>query len=74
MHYSAESGSWTIKNRVPINESSVSSCFVLPNASILVAMLEEFSFFSIGLEHIQNVKPSNIVDGLMYVLKFKSLS
>ena len=73
MHYSAESGSWSIKNRVPINDR-VRSSFVLPNASILVAMPGEFSFFSLGLEHIHNVRSSDVVDGLMYVLKFKSLS
>ena len=74
MHFSAESGSWSIKNRVPIKDIEVISCFVLPNASILVAMREEFSFFSLRLEHIHNVKSSDVVDGLEFVYHFKSLS
>ena len=74
MHYSAECGPWTIKNRAPIKDIKVRSCFVLPNASILVAMRIGFSFFSLGLEHIQNVRSSDVVDGLEYVYHFKSLS
>ena len=67
MHFSTESGSWSIKNRTGIDKldyDHVSLCFVLPNQSILAAMGRQFSFFSFKLEHTHDVSLSNVVDGL----------
>ena len=72
MHFSTESGSWSINNRAPINRGAV-ACFVLPNQSILVAMSEEFSFFTLKLEHTHDVDFLDLVNGLNHLVVFKNL-
>lgn len=62
IQFSSESGPWFIKNRAPINSTNVKSCSVLSNASILVAMFDKFSFYSLGLAHTADVSLKDTVE------------
>ena len=55
---------WTRPLAIYLNADIVRSCLILPSSCVFVAMLYSFSFYSPELEHVNDVKLTDLVDGL----------
>ena len=58
---------------IEFQDFAVKLCLILPSSWVFVEIWPSFSFYSPELEHVRDVKLTDLVDGLRECMKFKPL-